>query len=286
MSVEVKANGKPWYHDIKVYIKDSEYPPGETDNEKKFIQRQVCQFFLSGEVLYKRNHDFTLFRCIDSSKAIHLMEEMHEGLLEAHASGPLLARKIMRASYYQLTLENDCIKHVRTCHHCQAYQDRKNAPPQPLHSLEAPCPSQLGVWMSSDVIDGHEYILVAIDYFTKWVEATQYKSVTQAMVVQFLKHNIIFHYGMLGELITNNGTNLNGKMIQQLYQQFKIKHRNSIPYRPQMNGAVEAANKNIKKILVKMTNTYKDWHEYLPFALCTYRTSVCMSTGATLYSLV
>ena len=53
-----------------------------------------------------------------------------------------------------------------------------------------------------------------------------------------------------------------------------------------MNGAVEATNKNIKKILVKMTNTYKDWHEYLLFALCTYRTSVRTSTGATLYSLV
>ena len=53
-----------------------------------------------------------------------------------------------------------------------------------------------------------------------------------------------------------------------------------------MNGLVEAANKNIKKILVKMTNTYKDWHEYLPFVLCAYRTSVCTSAGATLYSLV
>ncbi|XP_075654954.1 uncharacterized protein LOC142625139 [Castanea sativa] len=56
--------------------------------------------------------------------------------------------------------------------------------------------------------------------------------------------------------------------------------------RPQMNGAVEAANKSIKKILVKMTDTYKDWHEYLPFALCAYRTSVCTSTDATSYSLV
>ena len=56
---------------------------------------------------------------------------------------------------------------------------------------------------------------------------------------------------MLGELITDNGTNLNGKMIQQLYQQFKIEHRNSVPYRHLMNGTVEAANKNIKKILVK-----------------------------------
>ena len=53
-----------------------------------------------------------------------------------------------------------------------------------------------------------------------------------------------------------------------------------------MNGAVEAANKNIKKILVKMIDTYKDWHEYLPFALCAYHTYVCTSTGATLYSLV
>ena len=68
------------------------------------------------------------------------------------------------------------------------------------------------------VSNGQEYILVAIDYFTKWVEATSYKSVTQAMVAQFLKHNIICHYDMPGKLITDNGVNLNGKMIQQLWQ--------------------------------------------------------------------
>ena len=72
---------------------------------------------------------------------------------------------------------------------------------------------------------------------------------------------------MPGELIIDNKANLNGKMIQQLYQLFKIEHRNLVPYRPQMNGAVEAANKNIKKILVKMIDTYKDWHEYLLFCL-------------------
>ena len=134
--------------------------------------------------------------------------------------------------------------------------------------------------------NGHEYILVAIDYFTKCVEAVSYKSATQAVVARFLKHNIICHYSMPGELITDNGMNLNGKMIQQLCQQFKIEHRNSIPYRLQMNGVVEVANKNIKKILVKMADTYKDWHEYLSFALCGYRTSVRTSTGATSYSLV
>ena len=53
-----------------------------------------------------------------------------------------------------------------------------------------------------------------------------------------------------------------------------------------MNGAVEAANKNIKKIVAKMTDTYKDWHEKLPFALHAYRTVVKTFTGVTLFSLV
>ncbi|PKI38853.1 hypothetical protein CRG98_040753 [Punica granatum] len=53
-----------------------------------------------------------------------------------------------------------------------------------------------------------------------------------------------------------------------------------------MNGAVEALNKNIKRIIEKMTVTYKDWHEMLPFALLAYRTSIRTSTGATPYSLV
>ena len=49
--------------------------------------------------------------------------------------------------------------------------------------------------------NGHEYILVAIDYFTKLVEGTSYKSITQAVVAWFLKHNIICRYGVSGELI-------------------------------------------------------------------------------------
>ena len=143
----------------------------------------------------------------------------------------------MKASYYWLILENGCIKYVRTCHHCQVYQNRKNVPPQPLHSLAAPWPFL--AW-GMDVIgpmipkasNGHEYILVAIDYFTKSMEAASYRSVTQAVVARFLKQNIIFHYSALGKPIIDNGKNRNGKMIEQLCQQFKIEHQNSVPYRP------------------------------------------------------
>ena len=54
-------------------------------------------------------------------------------------------------------------------------------------------------------------------------------------------------------------------MMKELCDDFKIEHHNSSPYRPKMNGAVEAGNKNIKKIIQKMVKTYNDWHEMLPF---------------------
>ena len=134
--------------------------------------------------------------------------------------------------------------------------------------------------------NGHEFILVAIDYFTKWVEACSFKNVTQVAITRFVKNNKICRYGMPEMLITDNASNLNNRMMDHLCQQFKIQHHNSAPYRPKMNEAVEAANKNVKKILSKMTKTYKDWHEHLPYALCAYRTSVRTSVRATPYSLV
>uniref|UniRef100_A0A2N9J9Q5 Integrase catalytic domain-containing protein n=1 Tax=Fagus sylvatica TaxID=28930 RepID=A0A2N9J9Q5_FAGSY len=271
MNVEAEIDDKPWYYDIKRFIQDREYPSRATENEKKYIRRMAFQFFLSGEILYKRTHDATLLRCVDAEEANRLIQEMHAGLMGAHANGPFLARKIMRAGYYWLTMERDCIRHVQTCHKCQMYQNSKNAPPQYLHTMASPWP--FSAW-GMDVIgaitpkasNGHEFILVAIDYFTKWVEACSFKNVTQVAVTRFVKNNIICRYGMPEMLITDNASNLNNRMMDQLCQQFKIQHHNSAPYRPKMNGAVEAANKNVKKILSKMTETYKDWHEHLPYA--------------------
>ena len=68
--------------------------------------------------------------------------------------------------------------------------------------------------------------------------------------------------------------------------QFKIQHRNLVPYRPKMNGAVETVNKNIKKIIKKTIDTYKDWYEKLPFALHAYDTLVRTSIGAIPFSLI
>ncbi|XP_070013148.1 uncharacterized protein [Nicotiana sylvestris] len=74
--------------------------------------------------------------------------------------------------------------------------------------------------------------------------------------------------------------------MEDVCEQFKITHKNSTPYQPKANDAVEAANKNIKKILRKTIQSSRQWHEQLPFALLGYRTTVRTSVGATPYLLV
>ncbi|KAE8691531.1 hypothetical protein F3Y22_tig00110890pilonHSYRG01710 [Hibiscus syriacus] len=106
----------------------------------------------------------------------------------------------------------------RRCHKCQIYGDKINVPPHPLHVMTSPWP--FSVW-GMDVIgqihpktsNGHRFILVEIDYFTKWVEDASYASVTQFTICKFLNKEIICRYGLPERIITDNATNLNNKMM-------------------------------------------------------------------------
>ena len=70
-------------------------------------------FFLDGDILYKKSKDQILLRCVDADEAKKIVHEIHEGVYGTHASGHVMARQIMRAGYYWMTLENDCISYVR-----------------------------------------------------------------------------------------------------------------------------------------------------------------------------
>ncbi|KAG8486695.1 hypothetical protein CXB51_020171 [Gossypium anomalum] len=288
---EAENNDHPWYHDILRYVKNHEYPTQATENDKKTLRRLANDYVLDGEILYKRRKGQVLLRCVDAIEAKKILEEVHEGVCGTHANGFTMARQIMRFGYYWSTMEGDCINYAKRCHKCQIYGDRINVPPSPLHVMTSPWP--FSMWgmdvigpISPKASNGHRFIFVVIDYFTKWVEAASYANVTKSAVSKFLKKEIICRYGMPKRIISDNALNLNNSTIADVCRQFKIRNHNSSPYRPKMNGAVEAANKNIKKIVGKMTETYKDWHEKLPFALYAYRTSVRTSTGATPFSLV
>ncbi|RDX76295.1 Gypsy retrotransposon integrase-like protein 1, partial [Mucuna pruriens] len=273
-----------------MYLKRGVYPPKATENDMRTLRRLAIGFLLSGAILYKRSVDSTLLCYIDDCEAREIME-VHGRAFGTHANGHTVAHKILRAGYYWSKMEYDCCQHVKRCMNCQMYADDIHMAPSILHNLTSPWPFSMWALDMIGLIEpkasnGHRFILVAIDYFTKWVEVASYANVTKSMVTKFIKKDIICCYGLPVCIIMDNGTNLNNKMMTELCEQFKIKHHNSTPHCPKMNKAIEVANKNIKKIIQKMVVTYKDWHDMLPYALHGYRTSVRTSTGATPYSLV
>ncbi|XP_070025035.1 uncharacterized protein [Nicotiana sylvestris] len=173
----------------------------------------------------------------------------------------------------------------------KVHGDLIHAPPTELHPMSAPWSfiawgmDVIGPIKSKDS-NGHRFILVAINYFIKWVEAVTLKVVTKKVVVDFVRSNIICHFGIPTTIITDNAANLNSHLMREICDQFKIMHQNSTPYRPKANGVVKAANKNIKKILRKMIQSSRQWHENLPFALLGYRKTVRTSVGSIPYLLV
>ena len=133
--MEEEQDGKPWYFDIKQYVESKEYPLEAFDNDKRTLRRLAASFFMSGSILFKRNHDMTFLRCVDAKEANHMIEEVHEGSFGTHTNGHAMAKKILRAGYYWLTMESDCCTHVRKCHKCQAFADNVNVPPHPLNVM-------------------------------------------------------------------------------------------------------------------------------------------------------
>ena len=84
--------------------------------------------------------------------------------------------------------------------------------------------------ISPKALNGHRFIFVVIDYFTKWVEAASYDSVTKSVVARFIKREIICRYGLPERIISDNGLNLNNDMVTEVCTRFKIKHHNFVPY--------------------------------------------------------
>ncbi|XP_070009586.1 uncharacterized protein [Nicotiana sylvestris] len=135
-------------------------------------------------------------------------------------------------------------------------------PPNELNATISPWPFAacgMGVigLIGPTASNGHRFIMIAIDYFTKWVEVASYKAVTKKVIIDFVKDHIIYRFEVHEFIITDNSSNFNSDLMKAICEAFKIKQKNSTTYRPQMNGAVEAANKNIKKIQRKMVENHK-----------------------------
>ncbi|XP_071909674.1 uncharacterized protein [Coffea arabica] len=98
--MERVSDVRPWYNDIKEFMKTMSYHSDADSVTKSFLRRMSSRFFLNEEVLYKKIFDLGLLRCIDEEEADYMMKEVHNRVCGSHMNGHLLTKKIMRSEYF------------------------------------------------------------------------------------------------------------------------------------------------------------------------------------------
>lgn len=185
-----ESDDKSWFFDIKHYLEKQEYPAEASSLNKRTIRRLASKFFLNRDMLYKRNYDTVLLRCVDQYEANQLMKDIHQGSFDTHTNGYTMTKKILRVGYYWLTMEVVCYHYARTCYKCQIYADKVHVPPTPLNVITSPWPVFMwGIYMirmiEPKASNGHRFILISIDYLTKWVKDASYANVKKQVIARF-----------------------------------------------------------------------------------------------------
>jgi hypothetical protein len=186
----------------------------DTVQAKRIIRQSKAFIVLQGK-LYKRSITGMLQWCITPQEGHEILKDIHAGVCGHHASSRAIAAKAFLAGFYWLTTIKDVKDIVRKCEACQCFASRPHAPAAELQPIPLSWPfAQWGLDMVGKLhkswLGGHVYMLVAVDKFTKWVEATPVTTQDSTAAINFIK-SIVFCFEVPHSIITDNGTNFTSK---------------------------------------------------------------------------
>ncbi|KAL0424649.1 UNVERIFIED_CONTAM: hypothetical protein Sradi_0999700 [Sesamum radiatum] len=140
------------------------------------------------EELYKRGFSQSFLKCLTPEEGNYVLREIHEGICRNHLGGKVLARKSLRQGFYWPTMLGDAHEVVKRCRACQEHANVNHQPTALMRPLESPCPfDQWGVDLVGPLPQAtRKFLIVAVDYFTKWVEAEPLAKISEKEVIKFL----------------------------------------------------------------------------------------------------
>ncbi|XP_010678230.1 uncharacterized protein LOC104893792 [Beta vulgaris subsp. vulgaris] len=236
--------------------------------EAKYVKARDKWFELWDGTLYKRAFNRPLLKCISREDALDVLKELHEGACASHIWGRALGEKALRIGYYWPTLKEDALLYARKCDSCQRHGNVYQKPSNYLTPVLFPLPFAkwgMDILGPFHVAAGQKkFVTVAVDYFTKWVEAEAMREITTNDVKGFVWKNLITRFGMPQSIVFDNEPQFEAPKLREWLADQGIKAHFAAVAHPQANGQVEAFNKILSAgIKKKLDNAKRLWVEEL-----------------------
>ncbi|GJR48530.1 reverse transcriptase domain-containing protein [Tanacetum coccineum] len=252
-------------------------------------QNTPCNYFWDDPYLFKHCADQHHRRCVFGQEALEILKACHEGPTGGHHSANITARKVFDAGFFWPTIYQDAHSMIKSCDACQRQGKISHRDEMPQNAIQV-CEifdvwgiDFMGPFPSSR---GNKYILVAVDYLSKWVEAKALPTNDARVVVKILK-SLFSRFGAPRAIISDRGTHFCNDKFDKVMSKYGVTHRLSTAYHPQTSGQVEVTNRGLKRILERtVRENCASWSDKLDDALWAFRTTYKTPIRCTPYKLV
>jgi hypothetical protein len=281
-----------WYLGIIHFLQKLEVSPELSMTQARALKLRAIKFCINDNRLYWKDPTGLLLICLDKEESTEVMHQFHSNICGGHHYWKTTAHKILRAGYYWPFLFSDVCAFVKSCDKCQRFTGKQQLKSLPLRPIvvNGPC-QQWGLDFIGEINPSssgqHKWILVATDYFTKWIEAIPTRNSTHRVVMKLLYENILIRFGCPKRLVTYNVASFKANALVDMCKSMGIQLVHSTSYYPQGNGLVESSNKSLVKIIRKLLEeNQKRWDSKLKFSLWADRVTNKKSIGNSPFKLV
>ena len=256
------------------YLKTGTFLQLASEQEKTRIRAKSQRYIYQGNQLFHKA----------SGKPIPRLADRPDIIAQSHSYGHYGIEKttnIVQNHYWWWGMKDQVKEHLKTCDPCKMGLAKFNEPVEMQPIAVQGIYHKVGIDMIGPLQtskSGHKYIITAVDYMSKNIEAQAVANKSSKTTAEFFYRDIVCRHGTPVEVVTDQGGEFQGE-FQALLDKCGIDHRLTSPYHPQANGLTERANQTLTRSLIKMTKEDPDnWDQQIPTILMGYRATRQAST--------